>query len=122
MIKKNINTDKIIIEGHSLGGSGTLYIGAHSRACFSAVVPISGYPSYANLNNIKVPIRGYVGSSKKGEDTNSINYMREIFKNNFGIEKLFERKVSHDNIPITAFTEDLNNDNKSDLIEWMLTQ
>ena len=48
--------------------------------------------------------------------------MREIFKNNFGIEKLFERKVSHDNIPITAFTEDLNNDNKSDLIEWMLTQ
>ena len=118
----NIDTDKIIIEGHSLGGQGALYMAAHERAYFSAVVPISGYYSEAKLENIKIPIRGYIGTTSAGESSVSVNYMRSIFKNTFGIEKLYERNVSHDDIPKTAFTEDLNHDNKSDLIEWMLAQ
>ena len=118
----NIDTNKIIIQGHSLGGQGVLYIASHNRACFSAAVPVSGYPSSANLDNINCAIRGYVGSASAGEDSNSVSYMRKIFNNTLGIENLCERNVSHDNLPRTAFTEDYDGDNISDLILWMFAQ
>ena len=118
----NIDTEKIIIQGQSLGGQGVLYMAAHERACFSAAVPVSGYPSNADLENIDCSIRGYVGASSAGEDSNSVNYMRSIFNNIFSINDLYERKVSHDQIPIVAFTEDLNEDNCSDLVVWMFEQ
>jgi len=119
----NIDPDKIILEGHSLGGQGVFCIGSNEQAMFSSLVPISGYHAWmSKYENIKVPVRGYIGSASKGEHSSSISFMNTTFKNYFGLQNLFQRDVSHSKIPITAFKEDLNNDNKSDLIEWMLSQ
>ena len=48
--------------------------------------------------------------------------MRKIFNNTLGIKNLCERNVSHDNLPRTAFTEDYDGDNISDLVLWMFAQ
>jgi len=119
----NIDPEKIILQGHSLGGQGVFCIASDNRARFSSLVPISGYAAWMNkYENIKVPIRGYIGTQAKGEDVDSINFMKNTFSKYYGINNLYQRNVSHANIPITAFTEDSNKDNKSDLVEWMLTR
>lgn len=119
----NIDTDRIVISGHSMGGYGCLYMAAYNTEYFSAVVPISAYESSANLNKLTdMPIRCYVGSPSHGEDWSTFRFTTNTLKNRFGEDAIFQRDVSHKEIPIVAFTEDLDENNKSDLVEWMLLQ
>lgn len=118
----NIDPDHIAIQGHSLGGQGALYMAAQPRARFCAVAVVSGFEPYTDLSSIRAPIRGYVGTPAAGESRTSFRYMKKLFGNRFGSENLFIRPVSHDQIPITAFREDLDGNNRSDLVEWMFSQ
>jgi predicted peptidase len=119
----NIDTDRIIIQGQSMGGYGCLYMAAYRPEYFSAVVPISSYDSNANLSKLSgMPIRCYVGSASHGESGTSVNFVTGTLAQVFGEETIFQRECSHDEIPIVAFTEDSNEDGQSDLIEWMLSQ
>lgn len=118
----NIDPDRIAIQGHSLGGQGALYMAAQPRAKFCAVAVVSGFEPYTDLSAIHAPIRGYIGTPGAGESRTSSRYMKKLFANRFGSENLFIRSVSHDQIPITAFREDLDGDNKSDLVEWMFSR
>ena len=118
----NIDPDRIAIQGHSLGGQGALYMAAQPRANFCAVAVVSGFEPYTDLSSIRAPIRGYIGTPAAGESRTSSRYMKKLFGNRFGSENLFIRPVSHDQIPITAFREDLDGNNKSDLVEWMFSQ
>ena len=120
-----IDEDHIILEGHSLGGEGVFYMAADYRADFSAVVPISGYNASVSLSQIHSAVRGYNGSPyipSPREDWTSYNFMKQAFENHFGGQNWFVKNCSHYDIPMVAVEEDLNNDGKSDLIEWMLAQ
>ncbi len=118
----NIDANRIAIQGHSLGGQGALYMAAQPRARFCAVAVVSGYEPYTDLSQIHTPIRGYIGTPAAGESRTSSRYMKKLFGNRFGSDKLFIRSVSHDQIPITAFREDLDGNHQSDLVEWMFSQ
>ena len=122
---KKINNNKIILSGHSMGGLGSLYMAyfGHEKY-FSAVAVLSGYNpgKDIDISKISIPVRGYVGTISGEEDSVSVYYMNGDFANAFGKNNLFVFETWHGNVPHVAFTQDKNNDEKSDLIEWMLTQ
>ena len=126
-LKKTLHIDetRIILEGHSLGGQGALYMAADPRACFSAVVPISAYSPDVSCKQITSAVRGYTGSPylpAPREDWESYNFMKSIFTDVFGIQNFHMKNCSHYDIPMVAFEEDLDGNGQSDLIEWMLAQ
>ena len=126
-LKENLSIDetRIILEGHSLGGQGALYMAADPRACFSAVVPISAYDPDVSCYGITAEVRGYTGSPyipAPREDWESFRFMEKIFGDIFGPENWHIMNCSHYDIPMVAFEEDLDSSGQSDLIEWMLAQ
>ena len=120
--ENNIDTDKIMLSGHSMGGLGSMYVAYHSSNRYSALAVMSGYYPGIDIQGIKIPTVGYVGTPAGGEDTNSYNFMVGSFKKRFGEENTFIRNTSHGALPRVAYTEDSNKDNKSDLMEWMIRQ
>ena len=126
--EKNINTDKIILVGHSMGGLGVEEIADGKTDYYSALVILSGYRSGVDRNQFKnMPVRGYVGGPEENgieyELKDSYAYMTGTFKKTYGEENLYIlKKKGHGEVPRIAFNLDSNKDNKSDLIEWMLSQ
>ena len=119
----NIDPERIILQGHSLGGQGVLHMALYNPDYFSAIIPVSAYNVSGDLKTIRdIPIKAFCGSASAGEDSNSINYMKRIFKDTLGEYNLIEMDVSHDNAPKTVFITDENGDGRSDLIEWALNQ
>lgn len=121
--EKNIDTNNIILAGHSLGSLGIYSIANGKTSYYSALVFLSDYPpsSKIDINQFKkLSVRGYVG----GKDADQpIRHMNDTWANNFGKQNLFELEgVNHGGVPAAAFHQDKNKDNKSDLIEWMLTR
>lgn len=117
-----IDTEKIMLSGHSMGGLGSMYVAYHSPNRYSSLAVMSGYNPGVDLNGIKIPTVGYVGTPAAGEDSSSYNFTVGTFKRRFGEENTFVRSATHGGLPRAAYTEDLNKDNKSDLMEWMLSQ
>lgn len=117
-----IDKDKIMLSGHSMGGLGSMYVAYHSPDRYSSLAVMSGYNPGVDLNGIKIPTVGYVGTPAAGEDSSSYNFTVGTFKNRFGEANTFVRNATHGGLPRAAYTEDLNKDNKSDLMEWMLSQ
>ncbi len=120
--EKNINTDKIMLAGDSLGGRGAIYVAYYGQDRYSSVVVFSGYYAPVDMSKIKIPIRGYVGTPAIGEDMDSYNFMLGMFKNHYGADKVFVKYASHGAVAKATFAEDTNNDNKFDLMEWMMSQ
>ena len=121
----NIDETRISMEGHSLGGQGVLYMAADPRACFSAVVPVSGYDPRVDCSGITAAMRGFTGSPylpTPREDWTSFEFMTSVFEEHFGSENLFMKNCSHYDIPMVALEEDADGDGRSDLIDWMLSQ
>lgn len=117
-----IDKDKIMLSGHSMGGLGSMYVAYHSPDRYSSLAVMSGYNPGVDLNGIKIPTVGYVGTPAAGEDSSSYNFTVGTFKKRFGEANTFVRNATHGGLPKAAYTEDLNKDNKSDLMEWMLSQ
>ena len=117
----NIDTDRIILCGHSLGGQGSTFIASNMPGTFSCVAVLSGYNCYMDLP-IDVPVCGYVGASAYGEDSTSYNYMVGKFTEEYPDAEVTVFNTTHCGVVVKAFTQDLNQDNKSDLVEWMLAQ
>lgn len=117
-----IDKEKIMLSGHSMGGLGSMYVAYHSPDRYSSLAVMSGYNPGVDLNGIKIPTVGYVGTPAAGEDSSSYNFTVGTFKNRFGEANTFVRNATHGGLPKAAYTEDLNKDNKSDLMEWMLSQ
>ena len=117
-----IDKDKIMLSGHSMGGLGSMYVAYHSPDRYSSLAVMSGYNPGVDLNGIKIPTVAYVGTPAAGEDSSSYNFTVGTFKNKFGEANTFVRNATHGGLPKAAYTEDLNKDNKSDLMEWMLSQ
>lgn len=121
--EKDIDTSKIVITGHSMGGRGAQYMAYYGTERYSAMVVLSGYYTGLDLSKLdSMPILGYVGTTSAGEDSASYSYMVGTFKKTFGSDKVIVINTSHGALPREAFTADSNKDNKSDLFEWMLAQ
>ncbi len=118
----DINTDKIILCGHSLGAMGCTYISERIPDYFSCVCLLSGYEIGVNLENIHYPILGIVGTLEFDEDVESVQFMRGHFIDEFGDDKLWEIDTDHAGVPLNAFLDDADLDGRSDLITWMFSQ
>ena len=118
----NVDTNKIIICGHSLGGIGTQYMAYELQDYFSAQTIISGYGVATDLTQIKIPTRAYVGQKSLGEDPNSEKYTMTKLKDVFGEEAIFSLETSHVFALKMAFTLDEDKNGCSDLLEWMFSQ
>ena len=117
-----VDTEKVMLSGHSLGGLGSLYVAYHSPTRYSSLAVMSGYHPGVDIGAIKIPTVAYVGTIGGGEDSNSYNFTVGTFKPKFGEANTFVRNTSHGAVPRVAYTEDSNKDNQSDLMEWMLSQ
>ena len=112
--KYNINPNKIIITGHSLGGNGVYHMVAKYPNFFSAAVPVSGCP-YDNASSYtSTPIRSYIGSQEDKYRSCNVNKVTEI--NNAGghIEFIEVPNASHSSV--------VNIYKDSEVINWMLKQ
>lgn len=118
IIEYNIDVEKIVIVGHSLGGQGTLYM-AQELDCFSKCVVLSGYCPQTGIIEVEIPIVGYVGKASMGEDVTSINFMKGMFAEKFVNQSV---DASHGGVPQVVFSMDTNNNNRSDLIEWFFEE
>lgn len=116
----NIDLDRIIVVGHSLGGQGALYMAHELPEYFSRCVVLSGYNPGIDISEIEIPTIGFVGTENAGEDAGSVSYMKKYFMEVFGDENTFFFETSHSGIPNAVFSFDTDDDDKSDLVEWML--
>ena len=111
----SINSDKIFIGGHSVGGKGALYMAQHADDIFSKAFVMSGYSDYYayDINEISIPMIGYNGKADS-------DYMNTTFQDKVGAENLVIVDTDHGAVPVNAFRRDADGDGKSDLIEWLL--
>ena len=117
----NVDINNIIITGHSLGGQGALYMAHELSDYFSKCVVLSGYPAGIDISEITIPTIGYVGMYSCGESRDSINYMMNTFAQVFGEENTFIVETSHCKLPMVVFYQDIDGNNRSDVIEWMFS-
>lgn len=118
----NIDAKNIIIMGHSLGGQGALYMANQLPVYFSKCIPLSGYTSGIDNKEIDIPTIGYVGKTNSGEDSTSVYYMKNYVAAVFGENSCFFINASHGDLPKKALEIDVNNNNRSDMIEWMFDE
>ena len=122
--KHNINTEKIIISGHSMGGRGAICNALHNKNDFEyyKVATVSGFLDNMDMPYIKdLNIRFYTGMPATGEYSGIYSYNTRTMTELFGEENLFIVEGSHGNSPVAAFLLDEDSNNRSDLIEWMLS-
>ncbi|MBE7705509.1 MAG: hypothetical protein E7Z90_06870, partial [Cyanobacteria bacterium SIG29] len=112
-----VNSDKIAIAGHSLGGMGTEYMAIHMGDVFSKAAVLSGY----NIGGTKseIPIRGYTASRGDGD---AYTYTVGKFVEKYGKENSFVvESAGHGPLPGDALRLDSDGNGKSDLIEWLFS-
>ena len=117
----SVDDSRVYLCGHSLGGMGTNYVASKLPDTFAAMATLSAYECGADIANINIPVRGYVGS--RGLDGSSYHYMNNLFNNKYAFkqEELYVYAVDHGAVPHAAFNDDKDGNNKSDLIEWFLS-
>lgn len=108
-----VDVKNISLAGHSLGGIGAQYFGGKMSDTFARIAVLSGY-SCDQLDNVTVPIRGFVGT----DDGGSYSYMMS--------EKILEKmpttvvEGTHAQVPYKTFTIDENQDGFSDVFMWLV--
>lgn len=115
----SINTDRIIITGHSRGAIGVWYMISTYGDSFAAAVPIScGAETALNMDNfLQVPVRAYAGDTGKSERMyqNAMLQIVERIKENGGnAELIVLENRDHGQMSESVFSEEL--------FQWMLEQ
>ena len=116
----NIDPDKVVACGHSLGGQGTLYFSQVLPEYFCAMAPLSVYNPCTPIVNTEIPTWCFEGRKEYGEDSNSYDYAYSDFKHKFGEECLTSLPVGHGGLPAAVFAMDENNNSRTDLLEWFV--
>jgi pimeloyl-ACP methyl ester carboxylesterase len=118
-VAKSINSDKISLTGHSLGGSGTWKYGALYSNKFSCIAPLSGSvllsaaSQYANI-----PVYAFVGSADTIVDPNaSINIVPAINSVGGQAQIKIYTGATHFDVPDLTYK-----DNTVNIFNWMITQ
>lgn len=112
----NVDTNHIVITGHSLGGNGTWNMIVQYPGFFSKAVPVSGCPVSNKESYVGIPIRSYVGASESSYYKSCNNsYVPEI--NNLGGDVEYILVPS----PNDSHGTVINVYGDSELINWMLS-
>ena len=109
----NIDTDKMIICGHSLGGQGCLYIAHQMPEYFKACISFSPYSPGIDISEITMPVIGY---SEAGLS------MANTMQAQWGEDCMRYLPSGHGFIPRDSWNLDENNNNCSDVVEWIFKQ
>lgn len=113
--KYNVDTRKIVLMGHSLGGRGTEYMVYQKPDYFSCQVIMSGYSSGRDIASLKdFPTKVFAEN-----ETYTSHYSK--LKSIFG-DACTVLNCDHGEVPKLALTGDSNNDSISDLLYWALSQ
>lgn len=118
LLEYNIDREKIIVVGHSIGGQGALYMALKLPDYFSKAISCSGFDIYTEELNFSIPVRAYVGTA---DDPASITFTKHKLARIIGDENVFVCDADHSGVPFKAFTQDSDGNHRSDLIEWMLS-
>lgn len=112
-----VDTDNIVIVGFSAGGMGAIELVCDYPEYFSKLVVMSS-PSmgFCDLEVITIPT---VGCSELEVSYNS--FMKEAFPAAFGADSVRFYNVKHIQVPYAVFNDDTDGNNRSDLVEWMLS-
>lgn len=113
----NVDTNHIIITGHSLGGNGTWDMISKYPGLFSAAVPVSGCPVSSADKYTNIPIRSYVGASESDYYKNCNNSYAPSINNQGGNVDYILVPSPNDNHSTV-----INVYGNSELINWMLNQ
>lgn len=106
----NIDTNNVVITGHSLGGIGALYMAHNLSSYFSKCAVFSGYYPGFSPSEITMPTICYVGTN---DDKSCIRDAEDYFKPAFGEENVFYIEANHTEVPKLAYTLDNGEFNRS---------
>ena len=113
----NVDTNHIIITGHSLGGNGTWNMISKYPGFFSAAVPVSGCPAGSVSDYTNIPIRSYVGASESSYYKNcNNNYVPSINSSGGNAEYILVPSPNDNHGSVINVYGD------SELINWMLSK
>ena len=120
----NINTNKVVLMGHSSGGSGVVYISRKNQDLFSDLVIMSGFEGFnENKNYYKsISLRGYMTLNSERAPYGDGNCGMQNAFNQIGRSSdliLLPKSVSHVDVPKESLIIDENKDGVSDLIYWL---
>ena len=115
----SINTDRIIITGHSRGAIGVWHMISTYGDFFSAAVPVScGAETALDMENcVQVPVLAHAGNIGKNENIyreQMFNIVHKIKKNGGNAELIVLESKNHTQTSTCAFTEEV--------FLWMLEQ
>lgn len=121
--KYNIDMDRIVLMGHSMGADDTVSVPykfhtKYNKDYFSAYVMFSASTKlsmspYNSSNDIK---EYFTGKKIKGYSENNLC---EGFFNLVNVPLTIYPGAGHSKVPEKALTEDLNNDGVSDIMYWL---
>lgn len=112
-----IDANNIVVVGHSMGGTGALHLADHELFQdnegfkFSKAAALTGYRE--EQTDYEIPIAIYADSTSE--------YALENHNLNQNSDDKYVDWVgrAHTQVDNLAFTEDLDNDGKADLLEWL---
>ena len=116
----NVDRSKVYILGHSLGAVGSVYMAHEMPEYFAACVAMCPYYQGFDITEIEIPVMAYVGSPGGGEDEISYRYALKI-SDALGDDSVTVFPTSHGGVPKMAFNLDEDGNNRSDLLEWLLS-
>lgn len=111
-----VKTDSIFLVGFSSGGMGAMKMAELYPDYFSKLVVMSAPASgIESMKSIKIPT---IGISEMEVSYNS--FMKQAFPAVFGENSVRFYPVKHAEVPSAAFNDDVDGNNRSDLVEWLL--
>ncbi len=111
-----IDTARIYVTGHSMGGAGTWHMIAQRPRFFAAAVPVCGHPLPATATTVKdVPIWNFHGTADDVEPVATSRAMIEAIRKAGGDPRYTEYEGIGHNVFMWAYTEPA-------LVEWVFAQ
>jgi predicted peptidase len=111
-----IDTSRLYITGHSMGGAGTWHMIAHRPNFFAAAVPVCGLPDFETASIVKdVPIWNFHGETDNIEPVATSRRMIEAIVQAGGQPIYTEYPEVGHNVFMWAYTEPA-------LLEWLFAQ
>ncbi|MEW6364149.1 MAG: alpha/beta hydrolase-fold protein [Acidobacteriota bacterium] len=111
-----IDSGRIYVTGHSMGGAGTWHMIAHRPTFFAAAVPVCGHPVPATAPAVKdVPTWNFHGEGDEIEPVATSRLMIEALRKAGGQPRHTEYPGVGHNVFMWAYTEPA-------LVEWLFAQ
>lgn len=112
----NVDMDRIYMTGFSAGGLGAVQMVQDYPDYFRKMIVLSPPEmETAILEEIPIPTLGCSEAH-----VNAYSFMRTDFPSVFGLDNVRFYDAFHSQLVYAAFTEDLDGNNRSDLLEWLL--